>query len=153
MELIADFRVCSAGERLSANQVSNATGLSLPIGVHDGPGVRLQRSWCKSLTAACPHDVQAAVLRIFDVKMAAFKMRLLAGWDADGETALLCNSKSGVCLCPRYTQDQMWTSLAFWPQAPLMSWAVRMMKMMSQMTARRATWGRCRNCKCTTRLQ
>ena len=27
---------------------------------------------------------QAAVLRIFDVKMAAFRMRLLACWSADG---------------------------------------------------------------------
>jgi hypothetical protein len=28
--------------------------------------------------------LQAALLRIFDQKMAVFKMRLLAGWDSDG---------------------------------------------------------------------
>lgn len=31
---------------------------------------------------------QAAVLRVFDVKMAAFKMKLLAMWSADGERRL-----------------------------------------------------------------
>mmetsp|Transcript_2074 Transcript_2074/g.6137 ORF Transcript_2074/g.6137 Transcript_2074/m.6137 type:complete len:241 (+) Transcript_2074:294-1016(+) len=55
VEAVADYRVCSAGERLTANQ--------------------------------------AAVLRMFDVKMAVMKMQLLAAWSDDGTFEILKDTR------------------------------------------------------------
>ncbi len=44
--------------------------------------------------------VQAAVLRIFDVKMAEFKMQLLAAWDEDGES--VCGASLMHATCPHH---------------------------------------------------
>ena len=48
---------------------------------------------------------QAAVLRIFDVKMAAFRMRLLACWHADGAPLVCAGScqHPGACACTDLT--------------------------------------------------
>ncbi len=42
---------------------------------------------------------QAAVLRIFDVKMAAFRLRLLACWHADGAPPPCLPQEAAWCLC------------------------------------------------------
>lgn len=65
---------------------------------------------------------QAAVLRIFDVKMAAFRMRLLACWHADGALLAYADScqRPGACACTDMTPTrsvrapsyhQLWSSV------------------------------------------
>ena len=122
VELVADFAVCKEGQKLKSNQVRVVLGWGCPWAAtssssrfcvreaeagrrgtlqqharHGRSSSRLcaQRSHrSRDLASLAAPLVQAALLRMFDIKQASFKMQLLAVWEAD-EVETLAEDEEG----------------------------------------------------------